>query len=121
MDAASAVRYSGVVSSLTTIYREEGLAGWYHGFTPAVCSVAVFWTVYFPCYDHAKLSLAQASGLPSNSSLVSMAAAAWAGLLTDVVTNPLWVVRTRLATQRLRQVEPSTSELRCSSTDCFFS
>ena len=102
-------RYSGIISSLVTIYREEGLRGWYHGFTPAVCSVAVFWTCYFPCYDYAKTSIAEASGLPMTSSLVHMSAAAGAGLLTDVITNPLWVIRTRLATQRLRVVSSSSS------------
>ena len=102
-------RYSGIIGSLATIYREEGVRGWYHGFTPAVCSVAVFWTCYFPAYDYAKESIADASGLPQSSSLVHMAAAAGAGLLTDIVTNPLWVIRTRLATQRLRQHDPATA------------
>ena len=94
--------YSGILQSLATIYRHEGLAGWYHGFTPAVCSVAVFWTVYFPCYDYSKERIALLSGLPASSPLVHMSAAAGAGLVTDVITNPLWVIRTRLATQALR-------------------
>ena len=100
-------RYSGVLGSLFTIYAEEGLAGWYRGFTPAVCSVAVFWTVYFPCYDYAKIKLMEASGLPASSSLIHMTAAGASGLLTDVITNPFWVVRTRLATQTLRVPEPA--------------
>ena len=100
--AESCAKYSGVFSALRTIYIEEGVAGWYVGFTPAVCSVAVFWTVYFPCYDYTKEAIADASGLPTGSPLVHMTAAAASGLLTDVITNPLWVVRTRLATQALR-------------------
>ena len=50
---AAGAEYQGVFSALAAIYRHEGVAGWYHGFTPAVCSVGVFWTVYFPCYDMA--------------------------------------------------------------------
>ena len=100
-DSVNAAKYSGIVSSLTTIYKEEGIAGWYHGFAPAVCSVAVFWTLHFPCYDYAKQRIAEASGMPTTSPLVHMGAAAGAGLITDVITNPLWVVRTRLATQAL--------------------
>ena len=42
------------------------------------------------------------SGLPATSSLVHCGAAALAGGLTDVVTNPLWLVRTRMATSRMR-------------------
>ena len=102
---AQSPRYSGIFPSLLTIYREEGLRGWYHGFTPAVCSVAVFWTCYFPCYDRGKELVSTASGLPQSSSMVHVVAAAGAGLLTDVITNPLWVVRTRLATQALRDQE----------------
>ena len=48
-----AEKYDGIVRALVTIYREEGFVGWFHGLTPAVCSVGVFWTVYFPCYDAA--------------------------------------------------------------------
>jgi hypothetical protein len=92
--AARSSRYSGFFSSLSTIYREEGLRGWFHGFAPAVCSVAVFWTCYFPCYEYGKGALADASGLPQSSSWIHMGAAAGAGLITDVITNPFWVVRT---------------------------
>ena len=65
-----AARYSGVVSALATILREEGVAGWYHGFTPAVCSVGVFWTVYFPCYDMGKEWLARSTGRADSSALI---------------------------------------------------
>jgi len=100
--AAASSQYSGVFGALLTIYRQEGLAGWYQGFTPAVCSVAIFWTVYFPCYDYGKEQIGTLSGLSQASPLVHMTAAASAGLVTDVITNPFWVVRTRLATQALR-------------------
>jgi hypothetical protein len=173
------VRYRGVLGALSTILREEGLAGWFRGIAPAVSSVAVFWAVYFPCYDAAKekvvettgldgmpkgslarswpcghrsrgppagserscssaqgprgpggprgrgalaarmpsrrrwwrsAALANAAdltavghaGLPATSSLVHCSAAALAGGLTDVMTNPLWLVRTRMATSRMR-------------------
>ena len=42
------------------------------------------------------------AGLPATSSLVHCSAAALAGGLTDVMTNPLWLVRTRMATSRMR-------------------
>ena len=91
------------------------MRGWYHGFTPAVCSVAVFWTCYFPAYDYAKDYIAEASDLPLSSSLVHMSAAAAAGLLTDIITNPLWVIRTRLATQRLHVTDKSADATAASS------
>ena len=96
-----AEKYDGIVRALVTIYREEGFVGWFHGLTPAVCSVGVFWTVYFPCYDAAKERWAAACALPLSSPTVHVLAAGTAGCVTDVLTNPLWVVRTRLATQAL--------------------
>ena len=112
---AGGTKYTGILGSLATIYREEGVRGWYHGFTPAVCSVAVFWTCYFPAYDYAKDYIAEASGLPLSSSLVHMSAAAAAGLLTDIITNPLWVIRTRLATQRLHVTDTPADATAASS------
>ena len=61
------VRYRGVLSALSTIYREEGMAGWFRGIAPAVSSVAVFWAVYFPCYDAAKEKVVEVTGLPARS------------------------------------------------------
>lgn len=57
------VRYRGVLGALSTILREEGIAGWFRGIAPAVSSVAVFWAVYFPCYDVAKEKLVDVTGL----------------------------------------------------------
>jgi len=57
------VRYRGVLGALSTILREEGLAGWFRGIAPAVSSVAVFWAVYFPCYDAAKEKVVDVTGL----------------------------------------------------------
>lgn len=57
------VRYRGVLGALSTILREEGSAGWFRGIAPAVSSVAVFWAVYFPCYDVAKEKLVEVTGL----------------------------------------------------------
>ncbi len=36
-------KYDGVLPALRAIYREEGVAGWYQGLTPTICSVAIFW------------------------------------------------------------------------------
>ena len=98
-------KYHGIWSALATILREEGVRGWYHGFAPAVASVAVFWSCYFPCYDYSKQRIAALTAQPESAALVHITAAEGAGLFTDIVTNPLWVVRTRLATQALRAVD----------------
>jgi len=99
-------KYRGVFGALRTIYQEEGVRGWYQGITPMIFSVGVFWSCYFPCYDYAKSSIASSSGSGADSSFVHISAAGLSGLLTDVVTNPLWVVRTRMATQALLAEQP---------------
>ena len=109
-------KYSGILSSLGTILREEGWRGWYLGFEPAVFSVGVFWTVYFPSYDYAKEAIARSTGLSTSSGLVHMSAAASAGLLTDIITNPLWMVRTRLAAQGVRQERPAVKAAAASAS-----
>lgn len=94
-------KYSGVLSPLRRILAEEGIRGWFRGYGPAMISVPVFWGVYFPCYDYAKFRLTDSNSREA-SSIDNMFAACLAGVVVDVVTNPLWVVRTRLQTQHLR-------------------
>ena len=69
-------KYHGVMSALRTIYVEEGLAGWFRGLAPAVSSVAVFWSIYFPCYDATKEKVVATTGLPMTSALVHCSAGA---------------------------------------------
>ncbi len=91
---------SGFLPFLLGIYREEGLRGWFRGYQSAMLTVPLFWGVYFPCYRAAKQFL-----LPRceerHKPLVHMGSAVLGGFITDVVTNPLWVVRTRLVSQHL--------------------
>ena len=88
----------GLACWLRTIYREEGVRGWFRGYSSAMLTVPLFWGVYFPCYAGAKRLL-----LPhcDHKPLVHMSAAVCGGLITDVVTNPFWVARTRLVSQHM--------------------
>lgn len=79
---------------MLTIWREEGIRGCYRGLTPAIVSVPVFWGIYFYAYERLKEVARRVSG-EDHHLLPAIAA----GALTDTVTNPLWVVRTRMQTQ----------------------
>ncbi|KAG8461446.1 hypothetical protein KFE25_001050 [Diacronema lutheri] len=98
---ASLPVYSGIVSTLARIQREEGFAGWFRGFAPAILTVPVFWSLYFPLYDRMKPAVAHVLRTDTRSSGVHMFSAVSAGFAINVLTNPLWVVRTRLQTQAL--------------------
>ncbi|CAM9435824.1 unnamed protein product [Discosporangium mesarthrocarpum] len=92
-------KYHGVIPTLTTIWAEEGARGWYKGLAPAMICIPIFWGIYFYVYERAKGVFKQATGRDHH-----LLPAITAGALTDVVTNPFWVVRTRMQTQVLHEV-----------------
>lgn len=91
-------KYTGLASGVSLILRKEGAVGFYRGLSPTLIALAPNWAVYFAVYDHLKQSytpLVDESQYP----LVHMCSAIGAGVSTVLVTNPLWVVKTRLQTQ----------------------
>lgn len=107
---ARRARYAGAWRGARRIVAEEGARGLFAGTTPAVVGSAVSWGTYFAWYDAARTRYARAAaaareggdgsvvkGLPAS---VNALAATEAGLVTTVVTNPIWVVKTRLQLQR---------------------
>ncbi|CAM9327682.1 unnamed protein product, partial [Heterosigma akashiwo] len=73
------------------------------GIIPAIITVPLFWGIYFPCYEKVKRRLVKMGIGDKNSASVHLVAAVSAGFAADVVTNPMWVVRTRLQTQFLHR------------------
>ncbi|XP_042447134.1 nicotinamide adenine dinucleotide transporter 1, chloroplastic-like isoform X1 [Zingiber officinale] len=92
-----------IISSLKQIIKKEGVSGLYRGLTPTVTALLPNWAVYFPVYNHLKSLLH--SHVDENNELsvgANILAAAGAGAATAITTNPLWVVKTRLQTQGMR-------------------
>ena len=82
------------------------MKGLYRGLTPTLFTVPLFWAVYFPLYSEFKSRLAASSGHDAAAGARQPAyqhvlAAVTAGAISDVATNPFWVVRTRMVTQHL--------------------
>jgi solute carrier family 25 folate transporter 32 len=103
---SGAAERRGIRASLTRICAEEGVRGLYRGLTPTLAALLPNWAVYFTVYDRLKVRLAagaaaDAQGGGLSPSVQHCAAAAGAGVATLAVTNPLWVVKTRLQTQHL--------------------
>ncbi|CAA0809032.1 Nicotinamide adenine dinucleotide transporter 2-mitochondrial [Striga hermonthica] len=100
----SSSRGSVILVSLQSIVRNEGLRGLYRGLTPTLAALLPNWAVYFTVYGHLKELLHSYEGREDQLSIASnMIAAAGAGAATSITTNPLWVVKTRLQTQGMRQ------------------
>jgi len=96
------VQYGGITGGLSKIVRDEGIKGLYRGLSPTLFALLPNWAVYFTVYE--KLKIAIGTRFPpekAQSAGVHMAAAAGAGAATMMITNPIWVVKTRIQTQNM--------------------
>ncbi|CAB9508415.1 dinucleotide transporter 2, mitochondrial [Seminavis robusta] len=91
---------SSLREALVDIGRTEGFTGYFRGLGAALCTVPAFWGVYFPLYDELKRRWTMASP-ETQPSLVHCGSAVAAGAVSDLICNPMFVVRTRLQTEAL--------------------
>lgn len=110
----SALKSHSLIGSLPRLlgqlWLHEGLVGFYRGLGLTLVGYLPSYTIYFPTYQffkqhfssshHRNVSSKQ-HDLPQD--LIHLLAASGAGIVTNLATNPLWVIRTRLMTQHIRQ------------------
>ncbi|RAL54376.1 hypothetical protein DM860_001504 [Cuscuta australis] len=102
--AQSGRRGSVIITSLQHILRTEGVRGLYRGLSPTLVALLPNWAVYFTVYGHLKGLLQSQTNTSAQLSIgANMIAASGAGAATAIATNPLWVVKTRLQTQGMRE------------------
>ena len=103
--------YASTLQSLSAIVRTEGLVGLYRGLTPTIVALLPNWAVYFTVYEGLKEFMEPRGAYPQTSwsspHLRHMVSAAGAGVATVLVTNPLWVVKTRLQVQHSEALRAS--------------
>lgn len=112
--------YAGTKVSASTlatarhIIRREGIGGLYNGLASALFGISVTNFVYYYWYEYTRLFLERAAlraGRLSQrlTTLESMLCGALAGAATVLVTNPIWVINTRMtASNRKDKQRPST-------------
>lgn len=93
--AFSGQKYRGMMHTLTTIVREEGIKGLYRGVVPISVGYLPTCAIYFMVYEEAKNRIQ----FKQSPSLSYMASALIAGASATLATNPIWVIKTRLITQ----------------------
>jgi len=89
-------------SYLTTvreILQAEGVPGLYRGLTPNIAGAGSAWGFYFLFYNAGKSWLQGGDPGRQLSPAHHLAAASLAGVTTLSLTNPIWVVKTRLCLQ----------------------
>jgi solute carrier family 25 folate transporter 32 len=80
--------------------RAQGWRGLYAGLSPALVGGTLAWGLYFAAYNHAKERYARWTHSAELPPAAHLAAAAEAGVAVSLLTNPIWVAKTRLQLQR---------------------
>lgn len=110
--------YKNISNAFSTIVKEEGVKGLYKGVAPNCLGAGTAWGLYFLFYNSVKKRMAESSSQSHLGPFKHMAAGACAGALTTAITNPIWVVKTRLCLQYGNYnatPEPATTNLGASA------
>ncbi|KAL0110211.1 hypothetical protein PUN28_013687 [Cardiocondyla obscurior] len=106
----TAPRYNGLRSAIAQIVKTEGVRGLYRGVTPNILGSGSSWGFYFFFYNTIKTSIQGGNSKKPLGPSMHMFAAADAGVLTLLMTNPIWVVKTRLCLQYADDVNLAESK-----------
>ena len=82
------------------ILTEEGLGALFKGLTPALSASAVSWAGFFFIYEQAKSRRRDVPTTKGRKMLADALNSMQAGAIMVFITNPLWLVKTRLQLQR---------------------
>ncbi|XP_065183787.1 solute carrier family 25 member 32-like [Sycon ciliatum] len=99
--------YNGLWDALRTIHREDGFKGLYKGVSPNMWGAGAAWGLYFFFYNTMKSYYQGGNANVSMPAGVNMLIGTLAGVTTLSLTNPIWVVKTRMCLQVPGQVNAS--------------
>ena len=91
-------KYIDFFHTLRTIWKEEGLRGFYAGYRTNVVAIPIFHSLFFPIFEAIK-RWGHRRG--QSDTQARLCATVGAGVSCNILTNPIWVVRTRLMVQYL--------------------
>ncbi|KAF9117944.1 hypothetical protein BGX30_004962 [Mortierella sp. GBA39] len=87
--------YKNGLDAVKKIVAKEGISGLYSGLDSALFGISLTNYCYYYFYEFTKSVINKAQ----MSTLESMSAGAVAGAATVMITNPIWVINTRIATR----------------------
>ncbi|RYP30646.1 hypothetical protein DL767_006146 [Monosporascus sp. MG133] len=89
--------YRGLVGTAKVIWREDGIRGLYRGLGPIILGYLPTWAVWFTVYNKSKVWMTQQD--IHNKTFINFWSSIIAGASSTIVTNPIWVIKTRLMSQ----------------------
>ncbi|KAH7117667.1 mitochondrial carrier domain-containing protein [Dendryphion nanum] len=115
---------SSTLNAARRIIKREGIAGLYAGLDSALFGISVTNFVYYYWYEWTrsffeKAALKAGRASKKLTTVESMLAGALAGSATVLITNPIWVVNTRMTARKSEsdeQVLPGTKPAKAAST-----
>ena len=99
--------YRGLVDAFSTIGRQDGFRGLYKGVSPNVWGAGASWGLYFFFYNALKRYYQAGDPNTSIPPGVNILVGTLAGVSTLCLTNPIWVIKTRMCLQLPGQVNAS--------------
>ena len=102
--------YHGMVGTARTIIRQDGFKGMYRGLGPMLLGYLPTWAVYMAVYDSSREWFYDHHyGVSEGDKwLPRIYASVLAGACSTFVTNPIWVIKTRLMSQVSRSASDGT-------------
>ena len=76
--------------------RLEGIKGLFRGWSISAICTPLFHTIYFPLYEGCKVYFKGNLGWHDNDFKLYSLSASISGIACNIITNPFWVVRTRM-------------------------
>ncbi|KJR89174.1 solute carrier family 25 (mitochondrial folate transporter), member 32 [Sporothrix schenckii 1099-18] len=93
--------YNGLVGTARVIWRDEGVRGLYRGLGPIIMGYLPTWAVWFTVYNKSKSVMSERYHI-ENTFVINFWSSVVAGASSTIVTNPIWVIKTRLMSQMPR-------------------
>ncbi|KAM0713497.1 hypothetical protein Q7P37_010459 [Cladosporium fusiforme] len=97
---------TNVINAVRKIVAREGFGGLFAGLESALFGITVTNFVYYYWYEFTRAYFTRTMNRSRLSTLESMAAGAIAGSATVLITNPIWVVNTRMTARKEETAEP---------------
>lgn len=78
------------------MWKQEGIHGMFKGYRATVVCTPIFHSIYFPLYERLRLNFAEQFEADKASLKVVFLSCGIAGLVANLITNPMWMIRTRM-------------------------